>query len=37
MLQAALAGMGAGGAKATLMLTMHLSDLRERIGAATVC
>jgi len=35
-LQAALAGMGAGGAKATLMLTMPLRELTERIGAAAV-
>jgi len=36
MIQAALAGMGAGGAKATLMLTMPLRELTERVGAATV-
>ena len=35
MIQAALAGLSAGGAKATLMLTMSLADLQERIGAAT--
>ena len=36
MMQAALAGMGAGGAKATLMVTMNLTELTERVGAATV-
>jgi len=36
MIQAALAWMGAGGAKASLILTMPLSDLIERVGAATV-
>lgn len=36
MMQAALAGLGAGGAKATLMVTMPLSDLQERVGAGTV-
>ena len=34
-LAAALAGLGAGGAKATLMLTMSLTDLQHRVGAAT--
>ncbi|MGV1009795.1 MAG: hypothetical protein ACOYBY_14470 [Dermatophilaceae bacterium] len=33
---AALAGMGAGGAKAALMLTMPLTDLQAGTGAATV-
>lgn len=36
MLVGRLGGDGRGGAKATVMLTMHLSDLRERIGAASV-
>ena len=34
-MQAVLAGLGAGGAKATLLLTMGLTDLTERVGAAT--
>lgn len=34
-LAAALAGLGAGGAKATLMVTMSLTDLQHRVGAAT--
>ena len=37
MIQAALAGLGAGGSKATLMVTMSLTDLQQRIGAATTC
>jgi len=36
MMQAALAGLGAGGSKATLMVTMSLDDLQERVGAGTV-
>ncbi|MGV1010010.1 MAG: HNH endonuclease signature motif containing protein [Dermatophilaceae bacterium] len=36
MVQAALAGLGVGGAKATLMVTMTLSDLQERVGAGIV-
>lgn len=35
LIQGALAGLGAGGAKATLMVTMSLTDVQERIGAAT--
>ena len=35
ILAAALAGLGAGGAKATLMVTMSLTDLQQRVGAAT--
>ncbi len=36
MIQAALAGLGAGGTKATLLVTMELGDLQERVGAGTV-
>ncbi|MGV1009278.1 MAG: HNH endonuclease signature motif containing protein [Dermatophilaceae bacterium] len=35
MIRAALAGIGAGGGKATLLLTMPLADLERRTGAAT--
>ncbi|MGV1009336.1 MAG: HNH endonuclease [Dermatophilaceae bacterium] len=33
---AALAGMGAGGARGSVIVTMPLTDLQQRVGAATV-